>query len=284
LRRFRLAVLLALTAAGPALAHDFWIQPEHFWLAPGAGTPVSIVVGHGSFRQRSPVSLERITGFRSIGPDGVVDRRPDLRGRPDTQDPVLAFKAPGVYMLALDTNSTPSDLPGLRFTDYLKVEGLTPALKLREQTGATDAPGRELFSRRAKAIVQVGPVDARPQVQAQALARVTQPLGLTLEIVPERNPYAPDAGDTLPVRIYYEGHPLTGALVKLNNLEFDARPVETHLSDADGRASFRVPRTGTWQLNVIWTRPIKGDPRADFETTFSSLTFGFPPGGYPRQG
>ena len=74
----------------------------------------------------------------------------------------------------------------------------------------------------------------------------------------------------------YQGRRLAGALVKLTSLEFDARPVEMHLSDAQGRASFRVPHNGEWLINVIWTQPLRGNPRADFETTFSSLTFGYP--------
>jgi hypothetical protein len=27
-------------------------------------------------------------------------------------------------------------------------------------------------------------------------------------------------------------------------------------------------------LNVVWSRPIEGDARADYQTIFSSLTFG----------
>ena len=96
-----------------------------------------------------------------------------------------------------------------------------------------------------------------------------------MEIVPEKNPYTLASNQELPVRIFYDGKPLAGALVKLTNLEFDIRPVAIHRSDKDGRASFQVPRTGTWLVNVIWTRPLKGNPKADFDTTFASLTFGF---------
>jgi uncharacterized GH25 family protein len=79
----------------------------------------------------------------------------------------------------------------------------------------------------------------------------------------------------LPVQVFFKGRPLAGALVKLTNLEFDVRPVATHLTDSSGRAQFEVPRTGDWLINVIWTQPIKGNPNADFETTFSSLSFGY---------
>jgi uncharacterized GH25 family protein len=118
-------------------------------------------------------------------------------------------------------------------------------------------------------LVQVGPPGADQP-------HVTRPIGLTLEIVPERNPYAPRASDALPVRVIYEGRPLPGALVKLTNLGADEKPVAQVRTDGAGRATFSVPRRGEWLLNVVWTKPIQGDAPGDFDTTFSSLTFGFP--------
>lgn len=35
-------------------------------------------------------------------------------------------------------------------------------------------------------------------------------------------------------------------------------------------------RSGTWLLNVVWTQPAAVPADVDFDTTFSSLTFGFP--------
>ena len=99
---------------------------------------------------------------------------------------------------------------------------------------------------------------------------------MTLEIVPERNPYMLRPGEKLPLLIYYQGRPLPGALVKLTNLDQDSKPAALQRSDRAGRASFSVPPQGKWQLNVVWTKPITGNPKADFETIFSSLSFGHP--------
>jgi uncharacterized GH25 family protein len=163
-----------------------------------------------------------------------------------------------------------SHLPAIRFNDYLKVEGLTPALAHRERTHRMEADGSENYSRRAKAIVQVG----LPGTGSQA--QVTRPVGLPLEIVPEVSPYAQPRQGSLPVRVIYEGRPLAGALIKLTNLAHDAAPLETHLTDQAGRASFTMPGTGTWLLNVIWTKVLPSSRETDFETVFSSLSFGFP--------
>jgi uncharacterized GH25 family protein len=262
-----LAFLVAWASGGAALAHDFWLQPTNFRVTAGQSIPVSIQVGHGEARQRW-VSSDRVVMLRDIGPKGIADRRPDLM-RAGTRDMSLAFTAPGLHVLALETNHADSDLPAIRFNDYANVEGLTPALQARQAQGKTGQPGREIYSRRAKALLLVGaPLPGDD-------ARVTKPLGLTLEIVPERNPYALKPGEALPVRVLYEGRPLAGATVKLTNLDFDMRPLAVKQTDSAGRTAFDVPLKGVWLLNVIWTKPVR-DPRGDFDTTFSSLSFGFP--------
>jgi len=95
--------------------------------------------------------------------------------------------------------------------------------------------------------------------------------------VPEANPYGAKRSATLPVRVLYAGHALAGALVKLTNFANDASPFEVRLTDRDGRASFTMPNAGAWLLNVIWTKPLPRSEETDFETVFSSLSFGFPP-------
>ncbi len=242
------------------------MQPSDFVAAPGATVPVTIQVGHGPARQRWSAPIDRITTFAAIGPTGRKDISNALLPAGGKADANLSFSTPGSYIVVLETSRAESVLPGIRFDDYIKAEGIAPAITARAAAGANDAPGRELYSRRAKALVRIG-AGATPQPQ------ILRPVGLTLEIVPEVDPTAPDFAMTLPVTILYQGKPLAGAFVKLNNLDFDARPVATQLTDAKGHASFKVPFKGLWQMNVVWTKPIK-DPRADFDTVFSSLTFG----------
>jgi hypothetical protein len=68
---------------------------------------------------------------------------------------------------------------------------------------------------------------------------------------------------------------LAGALVKLTDLNNDAAPFEVHMTDRDGRATFTMPTSGAWLLKVIWTKALPRSAEADFETVFSSLSFGF---------
>ena len=258
-------------SAGGALAHDFWIQPSRFWIAPGGATSLAILVGHGPARQRWVLRLNRVVALFSVGPGGRrVDHSSKLSQGTYAPDAELTFPAPGLHVIAFENTASANSLPADRFNDYLRAEGIRPAIEWRRRTGATGQPGRETYSRRAKALVQVGRPSPGRQTQA------TIPLGLTLEIVPDVNPYSPGAARALPVRVFYRGRPQPGALVKVTNLDNDEKPAETHTTDGAGRAVFRLPRSGNWQYNVVWARPILGNPDADFDTVFSSLTFGFP--------
>jgi len=267
----RCCLSVLLLATGRVHAHDFWVQPQAFQVQPAQATPFTLQVGHGPYRQRSPIAPQRIVRFQVFGPS---DQRVDLRGALHPGDVAgdgdVALPRAGTYLLALETdNGAQSHLPSLRFNDYLTVEGLTPALEWRRRDGRMDVDETEIYSRHAKAIMQAGLFDAA------AHASVTAPLGLALEIVPEVNPYALPRSRTLPVRVLYRGHALPGATVKFTDLDHDDAPVEIHVTDTDGRATFVMPISGRWLLNTIWIRALPADAEADYETDFSSLSFGF---------
>ena len=255
--------------AFPALAHDFWIQPQTFWVRPGDRVRMVMLVGHGAARQRSTIPANRFTLFRSSGTNGVANRMGEMTVGAAT-DATLAFDTPGTFVVFFSTSGVPSELPALRFNEYAAAEGLSQVLNQRAANRTSNRPGRELYSRRGKTIVQVG----MPGIAAQP--QITKPVGLGLEIVPLSNPYALGKASQLTVQVLYQGRPLQGALVKLNNLDADAQPVEIHQSDAAGRATFQARRAGRWQFNVVWSQPLANNSTADFLTTFSSLTFGFP--------
>ena len=270
LRAMVTAVAMTCIGIHPARSHDFWVQPASYWVRPGADTPLTLQVGHGPFRQRSRIPLGRILRFEAIGPGGTrSDLRPRLQLGGHTGDGAVDLASRGTYVLVLQTDARAySLLPAIRFNDYLRYEGLTPALEYRERTHRTAMDGSEKYSRQAKALVQVGSPSG-PQLQ------ITKPVGLVLEIVPDVDPYGIPRPRTLPVHVLYQGRRLAGALVMLTNLEHDANPVEAHVTDRNGVAEFAAPQSGDWLLNVIWTKVAAPAADTDFETVFSSLSFGF---------
>ena len=260
--RAALTLLIWICCARGAVAHEFWVQPREFWLPPPAELSVSLQVGDSRTRQESPIPPQRITRFEALGPTGASV---DMRAGSARLD-----KA-GAYLVALETDAGGySRQSAARFNDYLEAEGLTPALEYRLRTHQMHVDGFERYRRAAKSIVLVG------RHNRQAQRHVTQPLGLKLEIVPQVSPYAEPQPVRLPLRVLYEGRPLTGALVKLMNLEQDLTGANQTLTDDAGMASFSMPTRGKWLVSVVWTRLLAEDADADYETTFASLTFGFP--------
>ncbi len=237
--RAALLILVALGIARASHAHEFWVQPSKFQIAPGAALSVALQVGDGPVRQPSPIPLHRITRFDAIGPGGgLMDVRASLAA---TAKHDVRFDAPGTYVLTLATDN--------RAYSH-----------------------RERYSRAAKSIVQVGAASEQSQ------AHVTKPLGLPLEIVPLVNPYSEPRPTGIPVRVVYEGYALSGADVKLYNLEQDLAPVDVRRTDHTGLATFPMPSSGGWLISVVWTKRLENSPDADFETIFASLTFGSVPG------
>lgn len=264
--RMRVAALATLMISAPALGHDVWMQPQRFQVRPNAPLPVTFLIGHGPFRDNW-LNNKGVILFVDKFNGGTRDAIKDLADGPP--DAITQFSRPGIHILALQSRFAFSELPSIRFNDYAKAEGLVTVLAARAREGTMANTGRERYSRRAKAIVQVGSVTAKDQEFA------TKPIGLKLEIVPEVSPYALGPSRVLPVRVLYDNKLLPNATVMLTNLADDAKPLQTVVTDKSGRAQFKIPVGGNWLLNVLWSERVKGDPGFDFDTTFSSLTFGY---------
>lgn len=260
-------LLAVLLLSAPVKAHDFWVEPPLFQTEPGQTVPAMIWVGDHGARERSPILAKRIVALRSVGPGGVRDQLPGLDLGGVAADMHLSLTEPGTHLLTLETDHAAIALPADRFNTYLQQEGLTPAIAWRRERGQEGRPGREIYCRRAKAILQVG------RLHPGSAGIVTQATGLNLEIVPEVHPGLLKQGQALPVRVLFDGAALAGAQVRLSDLTANGRPLDQQVTDHEGRARFAISRQGRWLLSVVWTKPIPDGIVADFETRFASLSF-----------
>lgn len=260
-------VVAALALTTPAAAHDFWVEADPWTVAPGGTIAPELHVGHVADHASWTGAPDRIVSFRSISGTRTADIRDQLVFDAKTRrwSGAVAFATPGVHVLALEANDAFSVLPGDKFNAYLAEEGLTPAARARVASKTTNAPGRERYSRRAKTLVFIagGDREAAPPI-----------VGQTLEIAPLDSPYALKEDEPLRLRVLYEGKPLAGATVKLESLSAGLFPLRRAVTDGAGVATFAFPKRGAWKASSVWTRPVDGDPKADFETVFASLAFG----------
>lgn len=264
-----LAVMLYLLSVitPQAHAHDFWLAPDTYTVKPNKEIALSVMIGHPADRMEWPVAPHRIVAFRSIGPNGVQDHQSSIMDAKQSGDIQLEFKDRGLHILTIETTHALSTLDAKKFHDYLEEEGLTPIKVDRVLKGTTENPGTEVYSRRGKALIQVG---KRGKADP---AYLSKPVGLTLEIVPDKNPARVKAGELMKSTIYYRGKPVKGATIGLIDLKGDQGLVDIERSGSTGRVGFTRPEQGQWMLHAVWAAPLEGDSRANYDTVFSSLSF-----------
>jgi uncharacterized GH25 family protein len=264
------AAALFVALSGVASAHDSWLEPKSFEAKTGAQVPLNLYVGHHGERHNAKLSPRPswLLSMKSRSSAGTTD----LLGARGISAAGVMLRAPGTYLLSLDTGDFRNQMTADKFGAYLADEGLAGAEAAWRRAPIASRQVRESYRRHAKALVRVG---NGPQALA---GPATQRIGQRLEIVPGANPYQLRAGSSLPARIWFKDRPLAGALVTLSDLD---RPKDRHLSlrtDAGGKVDFRLPRGGRWVMNVVWSVPSTA-ASADFQTSFSSLTFAVPAAG-----
>ncbi|MEQ9314781.1 MAG: DUF4198 domain-containing protein, partial [Henriciella sp.] len=197
----KLACLALVSGAASPLAHshNFWIEPQTYEVEAGETVPLNIFTGHGEDKASWPFEARRVIGLRSVGPGGLTSH---LAG--GTGSPALRFDTDGLHMVFIESTNSFSRLAGEKFEAYVEEEGILPIAARRLIDGDASADGKEIYSRRGKALVKVG-CDV-PEDQSWS-----RPLGLTLEIIPMSNPFEWDAGDALSVEVRFHGQPLTSA-------------------------------------------------------------------------
>ena len=261
--------ILGLLVTAQAAAHDFWIEPASFWPVPGQQVAVRLLVGEhfsGDALGRPPA----VSMHRFVFVEASTNTTVELGGRTGA-DPAGVFRVagPGAYIVGFHGKPNAIELPADKFNAYLQDEGLESVLALRAERGQLDQPGREIYSRCAKTLVFAG-------LTAQNSRPADRALGFALELIAERQPWLLLNGESLPVRLLYEGRPLAGALVvalhraDLNN-KLGLR------TDAEGRVFFPLSHDGEWLLKAGHMRPAAAGSGADWESLWASLSFAIGP-------
>jgi len=271
----RSAILLAaiggiLFGTSTLLAHDFWLEPSSFRVEPGTAVELRLRVGEHFIGDALPRNPALLAQFIAAGPAG-------LRSVPgqNGMDPagVIRLEQSGLVVVGFRSRHSAVDLKPEAFNAYLAEEGLDHIAAVRGAREQPEGSVRELFSRCAKALLLAGAGsgDGHDRV-----------LGFTLELIPDKNPYGMRAGDSLPVRLLYEGQPLEGALVVAMNSHDPASKVRGR-SGRDGRVSLRLSREGAWLVKAVHMVPAPAGTGAHWESLWASLTFELP-GSPPLRG
>jgi uncharacterized GH25 family protein len=260
MKRSLAALAAAAFSAAPLLAHDFWIEPSSFRPAVGATVGLRLFVGphfEGEPFPRVPQLISKFVLVSAAGEQPI----PGAAGA----DPAGTIRVaePGLAVVGYRSLNYPVSLDAAKFEEYLNEEGLEKILAQRAKRGETGKPAREVFSRCAKALLDVG---------GSGATGFDRPLGFTLELLPEKNPYALRPGDSLPVRLLLDGKPLGGALV---HAQLHGQPGVTSAARTgrDGRATLGLAKAGFWMVKAVDMGPAPAGTDADWQSLWASLTF-----------
>jgi uncharacterized GH25 family protein len=267
---WRLLVTLCLFGSFAAQAHEFWLMPQSFKVPPARAFQLELRVGAGwpgESLGRNPAYIERF---------GLLDAKGERRigGQPGA-DPagVVMSKEPGAAWAVFRSKHSALTLEAEKFESYLREEGLENIIEARRLSGASQAPGREMYSRCAKSLLQVGAFAKTP---ATLLKRNT---GLTLELIPQTDPQQLRGGGAFNVQLLYLNKPLRGALVRAlpqTAVEGVSPAQISGRTDAQGRVTLPLPQGGVWLLNAVHMVAAAPQLNADWESVWSSLTFEIP--------
>jgi len=267
-----IAAALALVAS----AHDFWIQPSHWLPATKELVSFDLRVGHPGESEpfgRHPQRIRRFTASRAGAAPDAPGAEVAVVGR-DGRAPAgfARFADEGLHRVAYESHPVWIELAPEKFASYLAEEGLEKVAAARTELGEDDLPGLELYARCAVAVVPVG-------AAAAAASDYGAPLGLALELVPERNPAALAVGETLGLQLLAAGEPLAGALVVLDPLDGQSTPSQQARTDEAGRVGFVIAVAGGHLATAVDMQRASEDvrtrteQRADWTSQWASLTF-----------
>jgi uncharacterized GH25 family protein len=264
--RFSISLITAVVVLfHPASAHDLWIEPSTFRPAPGAFVTATLLVGqklHGESLPRNSLLVDQFV-LKSGGLERTVAGE-------EGDDPAgsVRIPGPGLYWIGYQSFPYPVDLAATKFEDYLKVEGLERIVLARAKLGMSSAPGHERFYRCAKSLLDV----PRTKGQERGASVFNAPLGFTLELVPEKNPYTIPVGGELPVSVSFRGKPIASLLVVAINKDDPEKSVSAR-SDANGRVKLRLSRSGFWLVKAVHMEAAPQDAGVDWESWWASMTF-----------
>ena len=269
LRAVVAALVLLCTAATFAFAHDLFLKPAAFFVAPNGTVRLTALNGTFSTSEAS-VTADRLLDLAVVGPDGRA--RGDTaawsaKGKASTW--AAHVGAAGTYVFGASLRPKQITLTGAQFNAYLADDGLPDILAARTGSGELAKPSTERYAKHVKALVQVG--DART-------ASFGTVLGYPAELVPLDNPYEAVRGSrVLRVKALVDGAPMPDQVVLAGGRTASGSRIasQTVRTDAQGVARVALGTRGVWYVKFIRMVKIPASARdsVDYESKWATLTF-----------
>lgn len=229
--------LMLCSIALPVRAHDTWLQPRRTAVLPGTIAQLDLTSGEKFPAHETVVKQDRVELSRAR-----LNARIVTMASPSLEKKSLEFRVPlsdpGIATIWLSLSPKSIELKPKQIKHYLDDIDAPSELKRTWEPAKGAKLWRESNAKHVKTFVRVG----RPKSDSSW----GQPVGMALEVVPEKDPTALQTGDDFPVRVLKSGSPLAGfslGIVREGNTNRTFKK-----TDASGRAVFKLARSGLWLL------------------------------------
>jgi hypothetical protein len=265
-RQFRCArslVLIALASVS-LIGHDLYILPQTFRNKPGVRLGFAFNNGDSFPVSESAPVIARLQEAQLRSSRATIALQDLHVAGNSVVGSVNLPEAAGSMFLSVHTRANLIELQAGKFLEYLKEEGLDDVISWRENHGEASKPGRERYSKFAKALV----VSEEPDDFYKTA------LGLAIEIIPEENPAGIHAGRALSIRVMLHGKPVGGLQVEASwSAGAESKIVIIGRTDHQGRIPVPISARGTWRLHTLAMERCAEPAIADWESSWASLTF-----------
>lgn len=237
-------VALTLGIAATASAHDTWlISATNFGRV---GTPFRLGLTSGEIFPNDDFAIVENRVARAVVREAGVTRR---LPRPTAAALRLEYmwtpRSVGVASVGIELQPKTLVLEPQLIEEYLGEIDASDAIRATWKALGDKQKWTESYTKHAMTFVRIAP---RKSDSAWIADKSwTRPLGLALELVPERDPTALRGGDTLVVRVLRRGVPVPGFSVGAIR-EGRTKAIFFH-TDTAGRARVVVDADGRWLLN-----------------------------------
>ncbi len=256
---------LLMSSVFEARAHDCFLIAKPYRAQPGNPVKIAIHIDDEFPGKHVSWNPERITRFQhwhgrvlldSVIPEPLEDSSGVMRN----------LQQEGLHLFVVDWAARQIEIEPKAFTQYLQKEGLDHIVRLRRERKEDTKPGRERYSRYLKTFVTqgTGNQDAYRHV-----------VGQRIELIPLENPAAKKIGDTLRVRLLYEGKPVQGAKVSAVYSGAKVKPgsyTQSYRTNKEGVALIRLTHPGIWLVRTVYMIPAES-PDVNWESFWASMTF-----------
>ena len=263
-----LAFFLGLLAASAANAHELWIEPLDYTVAPDASIQAAIVNGQdfaggevAYFPQRI-ARFDLILGETTVAVTGRMGDRPAM-----TMPPLGEGLHIAVYQSSGDLLTYDSYAIFARFVEHKAFPRWIH--RIHRDRGWPEVGFGEFYTRYSKALIAVGRGEG-----------ADQRLGLETELVALDNPYV-GAPTEIRVQAFYQDTPRAAAQIELFDKAPDGTVVVTyHSTDADGIAALPVTSGHSYLVDAVVLREAAPEVTAPngavWESLWAALTFAVP--------